>query len=313
MKKMINKVNLYGKLYEMDLKKKVTGANSKNPGTEYITGTIGVATDDDCLNVVSVYYSYVVPMTKQNKPNNTYNVLENILNGVYGTVLGVGVNDAAVVRIDSQITLNEFYTDRNGKEELVSAKRIENGFIHVVGKNDIPPVNHNLFECDYMITNVRHIDENPERGTSEKAILKGAIFNDYNKTLMPMEFSVIKPQAINYFEGLNVNGNNPLFTRVKGHVVNEAIVRNVEEVSAWGEVSVKSVSSSRRDWVVDYSAEVPYDFGDDAILTVDEVNEAIKTREVMLANLKSRSAEYRASKGSITTPVVAASKEKFDF
>lgn len=313
MKKMINKVSLYGKLYEMDLKKKVSGDNSKNPGTEYITGTIGVATDDDCLNIVSVNYSYVVPMTKSNKPNNTYTVLENILNGVYGTVLGVGADNAAVVRIDSQIGLNEFYTDRSGKEELVSAKRIENGFIHIAGKNDIPPANHNQFECDYMITNVRHVDENPERGTPEKTILKGAIFNDYNKTLMPIEFSVVNPLAMGYFEGLSVNGSNPLFTRVKGHVVNETIVRNVEEVSAWGEVSIKSVPSSRRDWVVDYSAEEPYNFGEENVLTADEVNEAIKTREVMLAALKSRNAEYKASKGATATPVVAATKEKFDF
>ena len=313
MKKMINKVSLYGKLYEMDLKKKVSGNNSKNPGTEYISGDIGIATDDDCLNIVSVHYSYVVPTTKQGKVNNTYTVLENILDGVYGTVLGVGKDAAATVRIDSQIALNEFYTDRNGAEELVSQKRIENGFIHVVGKNDIPPASNNQFECDFMITNVRHLDANPERDIPEKLILKGAIFNDYNKTLMPIEFSVVDELAMGYFEGLTINGSDPLFTRVKGHIVNETITRNIEEVSAWGTVSVRTVPSSRRDWVMDWSSPEPYEWGADGVLTAEEVNEAIKTREVMLANLKSRNAEYKASKGNVTTPVVAASKEKFDF
>jgi hypothetical protein len=42
----INEVTIEGILYEHSLEKKVTGPNSKNPGTEYITGTISVATDD---------------------------------------------------------------------------------------------------------------------------------------------------------------------------------------------------------------------------------------------------------------------------
>lgn len=312
MKKMINKVSLYGKLYEMDLKKAVTGANSKNPGTEYITGTIGVATDKECLNIVPVHYSYVTATTKNGKPNATFTTLNNIIEGMYGTVLSVGQDNAPTVRIDSSIGLNEFYTDRNGEEELVSAKRTEGGFIHVAGKNDIVPEVTNLFDCDFMITNIRHIDENPDRGTSEKVILKGAVFNDFNKTLMPMEFSVVDPKAISYYEGLTVNGNEPLFTRIKGYQVNETIVRKIEEEGAWG-TSVRTVSSSRRDWIVSWMASAPYDWDSDETLTVNEVNEAIKAREIMLATLKSRNAEYRASKGATATPVVAAAKEKFDF
>lgn len=313
MKKMINKVSLYGKLYEMDLKKAVTGPNSKNPGTEYISGTIGVATDNECLNIVPVHYSYVTATTKGGKPNATFTTLNNIIEGMYGTVLSVGQENAPIVRIDSSIGLNEFYTDRNGEEELVSTKRTEGGFIHVAGKNDIAPEVTNQFDCDFMITNIRHVDENPDRGIPEKVILKGAVFNDFNKTLMPMEFSAVDPKAIGYYETLTVNGNEPLFTRIRGYQVNETIVRKIEEEGAWG-TSVRTVSSSRRDWIVSWMATIPYEWDSDETLTVNEVNEAIKAREIMLATLKSRNAEYRASRGNtVATAAPAPTKEKFDF
>ena len=44
MKSMINKTHIEGYLYEHALEKKVSGPNSKNPGTEFISGTISIAT-----------------------------------------------------------------------------------------------------------------------------------------------------------------------------------------------------------------------------------------------------------------------------
>ena len=55
-KKMINTVHIEGILYSHTLEDKVTGENSKNPGTSYIAGTIDIATDDACTNVVSIHY-----------------------------------------------------------------------------------------------------------------------------------------------------------------------------------------------------------------------------------------------------------------
>jgi hypothetical protein len=52
MKKMINTTHIEGLLYEHKLEKKVSGDNSKNPGTEFITGTVTVATDDARMNTV---------------------------------------------------------------------------------------------------------------------------------------------------------------------------------------------------------------------------------------------------------------------
>lgn len=303
MQKMTNKIELFGRIYEHDLKKAVTGPDSKNPGTEYITGTVSIATDDDCFNVVPVHYTFVTAATKNGKPNATFATLSNIIDGVYGTVMKTNKDDAAFARIDTQIGLNEFYTERSGETTLVSAKRAEGGFIHIQGKNEEPPKIVNKFTCDMLITNVRHVDADEEKGYPEKAIVKGAIFKDYNKTLMPVEFTAAHPDAISYFEGLDATGKNPTFTQVWGKIINETIVRTITEESAFGEASVREIKSNRRDWVLTGAKPDPYEWDNESTLTADEVNEAIKTREIYLATLKSRSDEYKASRTAAATSV----------
>ena len=76
-KNMTNEAFVTGYIYSHDLKEKVTGPTSKNPGTEFIQGTLNIVTDNAGLNVVPIYYSYVTATTKNGGPNNTYNVLKN--------------------------------------------------------------------------------------------------------------------------------------------------------------------------------------------------------------------------------------------
>ena len=45
-KNILNKTHIEGFLYEHDLELKVTGEKSKNPNTEYIAGSISIATDN---------------------------------------------------------------------------------------------------------------------------------------------------------------------------------------------------------------------------------------------------------------------------
>ena len=55
MKNMKNEFHIEGYLYEHTLEKKVSGPKSANPGTEYITGEIKIATDDELTNIVPVH------------------------------------------------------------------------------------------------------------------------------------------------------------------------------------------------------------------------------------------------------------------
>ena len=298
MKAMLNRTHIEGYLYEHALEKKVTGPNSKNPGTEFITGTISIATDEACLNVVPVHFTYTTAMTGSGKPNATFSTLENVINGTYKTCMADGKDVATKLRIDSAIGLNEFFSDRNGTEELVSAKRNEGGFVHVVTDGLAEDEKtRNTFECDILITNVRHVDADDDKNLPEKCIVKGAIF-DFRKSLMPVEFTAVNPNAINYFEGLEASSSNPTFTKVWGRQVSETIVRTITEESAFGDASVREVKSSRKDLVITGAKAEPYDWDDESTLTAAEVNEAIKARELTLAAMKARQDEYKASKGA---------------
>jgi hypothetical protein len=277
---------------------KESGPNSKNPGTKFITGTVSIATDEACLNIVPVHFTYVTATTASGKPNATFTTLLNIVENAYKTCMSDGKDAAVKLRIDSAVGLNEFYSDRNGKEELVSAKRNEGGFVHVVTDGLAEKeTDRNIFKCDMLITNVRHVDADDERNLPEKCIVKGAIF-DFRKSLMPVEFTAVNPNAINYFESLEASSSNPTFTKVWGRQVSETIVRTITEESAFGDASVREVKSSRKDWVITGAKAEPYDWDDESTLTAAEVNEAIKARELTLAAMKARQDEYKASRGT---------------
>lgn len=301
-KALINNTHIEGLLYEHKLEEKVTGPQSKNPGTKYIAGTVDIATDDTLTNIVSVHFSYVTPTTAKGTANATYAILADIISGRHASIMGDGAEKAAKLRIDSAIALNEFYSDRNGKEEFVSVKRNEGGFVHVVsGALNADEKARSTFEADIVITNVKHIDADAEKNLPEKAIVSGAIF-DFRKQLLPVDFSVVNANAIKYFEGLGAAKNNPIFTKVKGRQISETITKTITEESAFGEASVREVTNTRKDFVITWAQQTPYVFDDEEYMTANELSQMIAERETTLAAIKQRNDEYKASKAQPATP-----------
>ena len=303
-KTMINQTHIEGVLYEHNLEAKVSGDTSKNPGTPFIAGTIGIATDDAMTNVVTVHFTYVTEKFGSGKPNDTYTTLKNIIDGTFGTYMKDGADKAIKLRVDSAIGLNEFYTDRNGTEELVSAKRNEGGFVHKVDVLDADEKVRNTFKADMIINNVNRIEADEEKKTPEKVIVKGAIFN-FRKDLLPVEFSATNPNAMDYFEGLGATQSEPVFTCVWGRQVSETVVRTITTESAFGEDEVREIKNTRKDFVITGASKDPYVWDDESSITAKELNEAIQKREVDLAAMKKRSDEYKASKTSKIEPVAA--------
>lgn len=306
--KMINTTTIEGILYQHDLALKTSGENSKNPGTEYISGTIEIMTDDAGLNIVPVHYTYVTATTSKGSPNRTYNTLKNIIDGVYGTKMKDGADKAVKVHVDSAIGLNEFYSNRNGEEELVSVKRNEGGFINVIDTLSDDEKIRSTFKTDIVLTKVRRLEENPERELPERMVLEGAIFN-FRGDLMPVSYSVENPIAMDYFESLDISPTSPVFTCVWGRQISTTIVRKIVEESAFGEPNVREVQSSRKDFVVTGAATAPYVWDDPSSITVQEIKEAQANREVMLATMKKNQEEYRAKRNA----AVAPSNDGFDF
>ena len=310
-KTMINNTHIEGVLYEHDLQAKVSGDTSKNPGTPFITGTISIATDDAMTNIVPIHFTYVTATFGSGKPNDTYTTLNNIVNGTFGSYMKDGAEKAVKLRVDSALGLNEFYTERNGKEELVSAKRNEGGFVHKVETLDEDEKVRNTFKVDMLINNVTRTEADDERNIPEKVVVKGAIF-DFRKNLLPVEFSATNPNAMNYFEGLGATQKEPVFTCVWGRQVSEVIVRQIVTESAFGEDEIREVKNSRRDFVITGAAKEPYVWDDESSITAAELNEAIQKREVDLAAMKKRQDEYKASKNKIT-PAAAPAQGGFNF
>lgn len=313
MKAMKNTTHIEGYLYQHSLTLKTSGENSKNPGTQFINGTIDIATDDALTNIVSVHFTYVTATTAKGSANATFNTLNDIINGVLKNVMEHGVDVAAKLRIDSAIGLNEFYSDRNGTEELVSQKRNEGGFVHTTTTLASDENLRNTFETDMLITGARRIEADEEKNTDERVIVKGYIF-DFRKALLPVEYTAMSPGAMNYYEGLEASEKNPVLTKVWGRQISQTVVRKITEESAFDGPSVREVTSTRRDFVITGGAKEPYVWDDESTMTVAELKEALQEREVYLAGIKQRQIDYRASQaGNAPAAAPATSAGGFNF
>ena len=288
--RMINAERVEGRLYQHNLvKKTVQNKNSANYGTEFISGTIEIATDEAGLNVVPVHFTYVVEMTKSGNKNITYGVLDSIINNGKAWVTD-GKDAALKLRVNTALALNDFY---NNNDELVSAKRNEGGFVNVV--KDLAPENErSTFSMDMVITATSIVEADEEKNISEDYLkIRGAVFN-FRKDLLPVEFVCHDPKAIDYFEKLDVSGSNPIFTEVRGNIINNTIQQTITEESAFGTASVRTIPRTIREWDINWARPAEYDFGAEDVLTAEELKKAMQDREVYLADVKKRADEYKA-------------------
>ena len=310
--KMVNKVYIEGTLYEHNLTLKESGPNSKNPGTKFISGTIDIATDDEMLNIVQIHYTYVTATTGKGTANRTFNVLNGIIDNTYGTYMKDGAEKAVKVKADTVIGLNDFPTERDGKEVMVSVKRNEGGFLSVIDALNEDEKQRNTFDVDIIINNVRRVEENEEKEIPEHVIIKGAIF-DFRKALLPIELTAENEGAMNYFESLGANEKNPVFTRVWGRQKSQTVVRKLVKESAFGEDSVREVKNTYKAFVITGAEPEPYVWDDESTITVAELNEAISNREIYLAAVKQRNDEWKASKSATPSPAAEPARGDFSF
>lgn len=338
MKKMVNNngknsvAGVWGYLYEVDtdpesfhaLRMRKTGENSKHPDTDYIGGEIKVATDEACTNIVTINYRYVAeffPAKGDNPPreNGTYKILKRIIEGDLKTVMNSSKEEAAKVRCTPSLGINEFYTEnrQGGNEpELVCTKINDGGFITLINELPEDESSRAMFDVDFFAKGTRMLEADEENDRPAKLIVSGAVF-DYSGALLPVEFSVLDPAAINYFENCDISNSNPLFTRIKGKQISSVVKTKREEQGAFGEPIVKEFTNTRKDWVITWAAAEPYEFpGDD--LTVEDIQKAMQDRELHLAELKQRYLDRQAAKKNganafQSTPTASPAPGGFNF
>ena len=303
--RFINTEKIEGYVYSTgssfnQLSERVTGEKSKHPGTKYIAGDLDVAVDENGLNVITIHYSYVTETTKSGSPNNTYINLKRIIDNPDKTWINGGKDNALRVQCTgTAIGVNDFIANDGSK---VAVLRNENGFCSIVNGELGPEAERNTFTADMLITKVNHIDADPDKNIAEDYVtLNGCIFG-YGPTLIPVTFAVRNKMGMNYFEDLNATPSEPVFTKVWGRINCMTIKTERKEESAFGEAAVQTYERKSREYVVTGTAKVPYDFGDEEVLTAADVSKMMQDRQVALAEVEKRFNE-RQSAGK-TTPVV---------
>ena len=164
-----------------------------------------------------------------------------------------------------------------------------------------------------LITSVNRIEGDEEKGTKDKVIVRGVIF-DFRKAILPVDFSITNERGMNYFEELEASPKNPVFTKIWGRQISQTTVNKTVEESAWGETLVKEIPSTRRDWVITGSNPEPYLWDDESTITAAELTKAMADRETYLATIKQRQDEYKAQKITpANAPIAAAAGGEFKF
>jgi len=287
MKKMINKTHIEGILYESTLEEKIS--NSVD-GTKYILGKLAIEVVEDNVVTVDIYKNEI---TKAGKKNQKYDKLKSLIGA--NSIVTTGRDTAVCLKIDSALSLNDWYTPQG---ELVSTLRNFNGFINFVSPEEIEP--QATFEVDMLITSTMDDmdkDENGDFVPNGALKVKGYIF-DFANRIMPVEFLVENEVGVNYFRDLEPN----TFTKIWGKQVTQSkIIRKIEE-SAFGDDKVIEFTNTRKKFIITGANKEPYMFGEEGILTVQEVQDAIANRNVYLADKKAQS-ENKAS--ASTKPVVS--------
>ena len=298
MRKNINTEHIEGRVYQHSLELKESGPNSKNPGTKYISGNLNIAVDEDGMNVITIHFTYVTAVTSKGNKNSTFTTLNKIIDNPENTWITGGKDNAFKVKVDTALALNDFYANDG---TLVSAKRNEGGFVSFV--NELCPIeDRNTFQMDMVINRVQRVEADEEKGIKEDYLkLCGAVFN-FKNDLLPVEFIVKNVTGIVYFENLDISPKNIVYTKIWGHINNQVLKTQKVEESAFGDTFVIPQERQIREWVVTGTAKVPYDFGDESVLTEKELTEAMQNREVYLADVKKRQDEYNASKQASNTP-----------
>lgn len=300
MRKIVNREHIEGILFQHDLELKVTGETSKNPGTQYIAGNIEIAVDEEGLNVIPVHFTYVTEVTNSGKKSPTFTVLKRIIDEDKA-IVSVGKDEAFKLRVDTALSLNDFYTQDN---QLVSVKVNEGGFVSIVNSL-CDEKERNTWEADMVITGCNIIEADPEKNINEDYMqVKGAIFNFRNEVL-PVDFILRNKDGFKHFENMDASGANPTFTKVWGRINCLTKTTTVEEETAFGEAAVRTYERKVKEWEITGTPKViSYDFGGED-LTAEELTKAMQDREIKLADVKKRTEEYRAQRNVRTAAPVA--------
>lgn len=310
MRKIANQEIIAGYLYQHNLElKTVKNQASKNYGQVFIQGTIDIATDEEALNVLQIHYSYVTPQFASGAIDSRFNILKQIIEGDLKCWITDGKEAAAKLRCTPTMAINDFI-NRTG--DNIAAKRNEGGFINIV--SELPPeAERNTFRFDMVITKVVRKEASEDNNIEKDYLIISGCTFDFRNALLPIDLVCRDEDGMNYFESLDASASNPVFTQVRGAIVSTVVKREIEEASAFGKASVRTVERVSREWQITAANPEEYVFGED--ITKEELKKAMQDREVHLAEVKKQYEEFQANRSSAAAPSAVKNivDEEFNF
>lgn len=295
MKKMINEEKIFGYVYDHNLQiKTVQNQESKNYGKEFIQGVLNIATTEDGMNVIPVYYTYITPTTSSGKTNFTFSILKKIIDEGK-TWIANGKDEAMKVKASPNLALNDF---PNRQGEMVSQMRSEGGFLEFVDSLPEDEKTRAKFKVDFFITKTKKIEPDEENNVKEPCLQLGGTTFNFRGDILPITLTVRNPHGIEFFENLSISSSNPYFTNVWGNIVSTTEKVTKEEETAWGEKSVNTYEKKTKEWNITGTKPEGYAYGDDNILVEEEIIKGMQDREIMLAEKKQKQAEWEANKNT---------------
>lgn len=283
----INNEKIEGYVYGLGNNFRELSEKVSKKGVKYIGGDLHVAVDEAGLNVITVSYIYVTETTKSGSPNRTYSTLKKIIDTPEKHWVNSGKENAFKVSCTAvRVGVNDFIGSDGTK---VAEIRNEGGFCTIVDEL-CPEDERNTFSTDILITNVKRIEANPERNIDEEyGTINGCVFGfGQPPTIIPVSFAVRNESGIKFFEDMEPSSSEPVFTKVWGRINSLTVTYTKTEESAFGEAAVQTVKRKTKEYVVTGTSKVPYDFGDEEVLTSEDVNTMIQNRQVKLAEVEKR-------------------------
>lgn len=255
--KSYNNVDMKGRLHNYALERK------EGKKGEAISGVVTVEVDEDGTTADMRFYAY--PVYNNGKPNKTFGILESMLAGNYKTVVDDGP-DADWIEMTGSVDVS-YFVGRNASadDDLIRSQKIRGSFINP-NKNQ---KYNNRWKLDFLITAIREIEEDEEKNLPRFVRVIGYLVDDYNKRVMDVVFQARNEKAMSYILGLDASAEVPYFVSTWGELLR--VVRTVTRENAFGDAETDEYNSVQ--WVITGMAPTPYDFGDEAVMTFDQLTE----------------------------------------
>lgn len=253
-----NKIEMKGRLYNHKLEVKDTDKG------EAIAGDVILEVDENGTQAVGRFFAY--PTYNNGKTNRTYGMLEDIMTGNTKNIVDDG-DDADWLAFTGSVDISYFVPREGAKDidELNRSQKIRGQFINANRNKEYK----NHWKCDLLVTKVRDVEADPERGTPHFAEVTGYIVDSYNERVVQARFNAYSDAAINFILNIPASYDAPHFVSVAGGLLRTAT--KVVVKSAFGDDEVNE--TIRTNWSLTFMALEPYAFGDESVMSKEKYNE----------------------------------------